>query len=292
MICTKYCHHEHNLARSCTTLKLGTPQLYRGSPPDSPARDDSLVVDVNESKFLIPGATEVPGVEICTPSGGRIEISVGGDGHFSYSTITQERLPNFFMYCVTTEQQPNMDTAKSLDSTYDDWFRIKDIDTFVDLIQGDVHTQMISALGLPRHTGYGILELRGPVHVYGDSDESDAANTATITLLSDNGYCKFGGSQVLNTLTKEGSRMGQIRNDGVRSYRQGNPIWDAFWKHPRYKGLREYRVAYFPCFLGQQVSLTDLHGIAFLHGDCVDHLIVPLSCWRELDFRSGLWARN
>ena len=243
--CTKYCRHEHNLATGCTTLQLGTPQLYRRSESRVQRTDTSLLVDPDESKFLVLGESAVRGVEVHLKSGGRLGVSVGEGGEMSYSSITQERLPNFFMYCVATASQPNMETAKSLDRDYDDWFQIEDMDAFVDMIQEDVHRETIRKLKLPRKDDFGVLEIRGPVHYYGEGTESDMANTATITFLTDNGQYKCSGSQILQSLTEHDARTNRVGENHIVSHIQGNPIWDAFWKHPQYKCLSEYRVASF-----------------------------------------------
>ena len=210
----------------------------------------------------------------------------------SYSSITQERLPNFFLYCVAAAARPTMAAAKSLNSKYDDWFQINNMDQFVDMIQDDIHRQIARKLKFPRNGYYGILELRGPVHYYGDGVESDVAETATITFLTDHGYFKCSGSQIVGTLTKHNARSCRVDENQTLSYVEGNPLWDAFWKDPSYKCLPEYRVAYFPCLFSPQILPLDVGKIGFFSGIKMESLLVPLS-WSEDDrFRSNLEARE
>lgn len=96
---TKYCKREFNLTRGCTTLLLGSPQLYRRSDPEFLESALSLMVDPDESKSLVPRLSGVAGVEVITRSGGKFGFSVEG-GEVSFSGITQNRLPNFYLYCV------------------------------------------------------------------------------------------------------------------------------------------------------------------------------------------------
>ena len=157
-IYTKYCNHKFNPRKGCKTLLAGSPELYRQSDPSFMGGDTNLMVDPDESKSLLPGASGIAGIEITTPTGGRIGISTER-GELSFKSFTQKRLPSLFLYCVADEPKPSMEKAKSLNEEYDDWFQINDIDLFINMIQGEVHKEIMRCFGLPREHGFGVLEV-------------------------------------------------------------------------------------------------------------------------------------
>lgn len=87
-IYTKYCNHKFNPKKGCKTLQVGSPELYRHSDPGFMGGDTNLMVDLDESKSLLPGASGIAGVEITPPMGGMIEVSAEG-GELSFENITQ-----------------------------------------------------------------------------------------------------------------------------------------------------------------------------------------------------------
>ena len=285
-IYTKYCKHRFNPKNGCNTIQIGSPELYRKSGPGFMGGDPNLMVDPDESKSLLPGASGIAGIEITTPTGGRIGVSMEG-GELSFESVTQERLPSLFLYCVAEEPAPSLEKAKSLDQGYDDWFQIKDIDLFIDMIQGEIHKQIMRCFGLPQGHGFGVLEVRGPVQYYGEGNESDLKERATITFLTDHGYFKFGGSSLLDPLVEDGARETKTNENGMLSYVQGQPLWDAFFKHSKYKSLSEYRVAWFPCqfrsrgrvsnFPVIETPLNLSENVAFLARTDLERIIVNIS---------------
>ncbi len=305
-IYTKYCEEKFNLSKGCTTLRLGSPQQYRQSDPQFLRSVPGLVVDPDESKSLVPGSSGVAGVEVVTPSGGKFGFGAKG-GEVSFSGITQNRLPNFLLYCVANELRPSIEKARSLDENYDDWFQISDIDQFSNMIQGEVHKKIANCFGFPRGHDFGVLEVRGPVQYYGEGDESSLKEEVRITFMTDHGYWQFGGSTMLDPLVEKGAREIRITEDNMLSYVQGSPIWDAFFKHSRYKCLSEYRIAWFPCrfrieripsekipkavptIVGQEsnfysiieapLNVTDK--VQFLSNNDFESLIIDVSCFEQ-----------
>ena len=278
-IYTKYCNHKFNPTKGCKTLLAGSPELYRQSDPDFMAGDANLMVDPDESKSLLPGESGIAGVKVSTPSGGTIGFEMEG-GKLSFESFTQERLPSLFLYCVADEPDPSLEKAKSVNQDYDDWFQINDIDRFIDMVQGEIHKEIMRCFGLPGDRGFGVLEVRGPVQYYGEGNESDLKERATITFLTDHGYLKCSGSSLLDPLVEDGAREINLSESGMLSYVQGQPLWDAFFKHSRYKSLSEYRVAWFPCLF--KIIATPLNvneNVVFSPKTNVTQLIIDISCF-------------
>ena len=156
----KYCKREHNIARGCRTIRLGTLRSYRDDDPNFLRADD------HEGRYSVSKAHGVAlkgreAAEFANVVGGSAEIAEGA------KAVRYEHFPNCFIYCLS-EATPSLALAHSLDPDYDDWFEIADQARFTSrlcrLFSEQIRqTDLELPSGISSFAGWGLNTIGNPV---------------------------------------------------------------------------------------------------------------------------------
>ncbi len=126
----KFCEAKHNLAKVCTTVGIGTLQVYAEDDQKTYRYDGEEghhnVIN-NGVAMHIGGysADRLPNGELApfgvmTPPGARFQTSF--------------QFPNCYVFCFSQEVTPTVELAKELSDKYDDWFAINEPQQFASLV--------------------------------------------------------------------------------------------------------------------------------------------------------------
>lgn len=210
----KFCKKEHNIAKGCSTVFLGSLQLYADDDPNFLRCDfnEGSIKIVNEGKKLTLDQDQLESISSSQVLGTGIEVAEGGN-------ITIHRqLQNCYIYCLSENLTPSIEKAQSLDPTYNDWFCIDNIDNFIDSTVG----QLMKQLSL------GDLEI--------DSSKTiDSLQNCSIKVI--HRPVSYEGRGKTITQKNFGEMMNVIEN----------PIDWVFTKEKEHNSLNEYRIVFIVC---------------------------------------------
>ena len=208
----KYCEHQFNIERGCSTVRLGTLRSYRKDDPNFLRFDQKEGhLDVSKKSGVeLRGAkaSEFTGIEVR----GNTEISIAGGARVT----RQLRFPrNCFIYCLS-QAAPDIRLGSCLDPKYDDWFEIRDKERFISRLGKSLFGQL----------GVGDLELR--------SNVSSEYLPTSIHMYPIHGPVSYGGRNP----TLDHGNFDEIM-DTIR-----NLIEWIFRKPRHHESLKEYRIVF------------------------------------------------
>jgi hypothetical protein len=108
----KYCKDEHNILKSCPTLRLGTFQYYREINPSQEIADETDGQERVSVKSYIPKNASKEAKEYF------------GNNVFISNSTCYANFPNSFMFCTSLNNGENRKNARRIDSSYNSFYYI------------------------------------------------------------------------------------------------------------------------------------------------------------------------
>ena len=128
MLLFKYCKKEHNLARGCKQIRLGTLRGYAKGDPKfciTDPKEGVYKITNDESKNVVIESESLTRLSSGGIVGGRAVIENGAKINIHHN------FPNCYIFCLANTVVPSLEIAKQLEASYDDWYVIFDINKFI-----------------------------------------------------------------------------------------------------------------------------------------------------------------
>lgn len=208
----KYCESEHNLAKGCPTLMIGSMQSYADDDPNfyrCDYREGSFLISNDTTLHTELSASEAEAITGGGVIGGGIQINKGA----SFNMPLQ--FPNSFIYCLSS-CAPNLEVGKRIDPKYNDYFAITSLNIFINSV---------------------VRLMKEQINL---SDLMIAPEQATLSYLNSlrieifDGYVSYNGRH---------ERIQETNRSEIISLIQ-NPIEWAFRKEQEHNFASEYRIVF------------------------------------------------
>ncbi len=208
----KFCESQHNLAKGCPTIALGTLQLYADDNPDF------LRHDFKEGYFEVKNegaAVQMDGKSFETLSAGSIRnaqsVYLAPGSRFT----SKFQFPNCYMFCFSQDLVPSEKVAQDINPGYDDWYLIHDLQSFI-TYTAELLLKQLKLSDLEISTDVSVAWMRG------------------LNLEIVHRACSFEGREVIFDQDSVGDAI-QVADDPLR--------W-AFSKDLKHNVTKEYRVMF------------------------------------------------